>query len=249
MGIVSNDLIKISDYITSDGYKRICNENLGVRHIQCIEEFESLCSDEVGVYLGHVDINQLIYSGFSLEGKRIYSSNVPIHKPNLIPIPKPFLRTKKEMAFAIEKNRSVPKDKLCAYIPHICIHPIEKEIFEVAAKKLDFISFHLQASYWDILPVIARYKYVICPPSVTCDNRFAWAALYLGTIPIVLKKRGYDSFSPLPILVIQQWSDLTEDKLIKRAELLEKQVFDYDKLTMSYWENLIVEDVKRLNNG
>jgi hypothetical protein len=100
-----------------------------------------------------------------------------------------------------------------------------------------------------------EYAFVISPFGNGMDCHRTWEALILGCIPIVYSC-GLDSlFEDLPVLIVKDWNEITQELLDntietfkKRALLSLKQVsstdsnlrpYDYNKLTLSYWKNKI----------
>jgi hypothetical protein len=89
----------------------------------------------------------------------------------------------------------------------------------------------------------ANYAFVVSPFGNGYDCHRTWEALILGCIPIV-KKSGIDNlYDDLPVLIVQDWSYITEQLLRKTIEDFkkkhEKGEFNYDKLTLNYWINKI----------
>ena len=57
----------------------------------------------------------------------------------------------------------------------------------------------------------------------------------LGCIPIV-KKSGLDPlYDGLPVLIVNEWSDVSVDLLTKTVDAFENQEFNLNKLTLQYW--------------
>jgi hypothetical protein len=88
-----------------------------------------------------------------------------------------------------------------------------------------------------------KYAFVVSPFGNGYDCHRTWEALILGCIPIV-KTSGLDSlYDTLPVLIIQDWSDITETLLRKTLEDFKKKhennKFNYDKLTLNYWMDKI----------
>ena len=82
---------------------------------------------------------------------------------------------------------------------------------------------------------LAQHKFVISPPGNGIDCHRTWESLYVGSIPIVIKNKIYDSWSDLPIIQVNDYSEVTND-------MLEKFVHNntiYDKLLISYWKKMI----------
>ena len=88
-----------------------------------------------------------------------------------------------------------------------------------------------------------KYAFVVSPFGNGYDCHRTWEALILGCIPIV-KKSGLDSlYEDLPVLIVQDWSDITEkllNKVIADFKIKhEKGGFKYNKLTLKYWMDKI----------
>jgi hypothetical protein len=80
-----------------------------------------------------------------------------------------------------------------------------------------------------------NYAFVLSPSGNGLDCHRTWEALVLGCIPIV-KTSGIDSlYIDLPVLVVNQWSDVTQELLLNTIENFKNKSFNYDKLTLKYW--------------
>ena len=89
----------------------------------------------------------------------------------------------------------------------------------------------------------AKFAFVVSPFGNGYDCHRTWEALILGCIPIV-KTSGLDSlYDDLPVLIVQDWTDITEKLLMSVItdfkKKHEKGKFNYDKLTLNYWMSKI----------
>ena len=89
----------------------------------------------------------------------------------------------------------------------------------------------------------SNYAFVVSPFGNGFDCHRTWEALILGCIPIV-KTSGIDNlYDDLPVLIVQDWTDITEKLLMNAiAEFKKKHeqgAFNYDKLTLKYWMDKI----------
>jgi hypothetical protein len=78
-------------------------------------------------------------------------------------------------------------------------------------------------------------KYVISPHGNGLDCHRTWEAIILGCIPIVKTSPLDSMYKGLPVLIVNDWSDITQ-------ELLDSFVPDnsaLDILTLDYWNKLI----------
>lgn len=89
------------------------------------------------------------------------------------------------------------------------------------------------------LEKIYSSKFVICPRGNGIDTHRLWETLYLQSIPIVKNCNAMSWFKELPILFVNDWSEVTEEYLeIKYKEFMGKK-WPLDMLTISYWKNII----------
>jgi hypothetical protein len=76
-----------------------------------------------------------------------------------------------------------------------------------------------------------EYKYIISPLGNGLDCHRTWEAIILGCIPIV-KKSGLDPmYEGLPVLIVNDWSDITQN-------ILDNYKPDYtniNKISLDYW--------------
>jgi len=84
-----------------------------------------------------------------------------------------------------------------------------------------------------------KYKYVLSPHGNGLDCHRTWEAISLGCIPIVKTSPLDPLFAGLPVLIVQDWSDITQ-------KLLNNFIPDtscMEKLDLSYWNQLINKHV------
>ena len=87
---------------------------------------------------------------------------------------------------------------------------------------------------------ISNFAFVISPAGNGIDCHRTWEALCLGSIPIIKRKGNFETlFRGLPVLFVNEWSDITETLLRKTIEEFKHRTFQYDKVKLSYWKNEI----------
>jgi hypothetical protein len=87
------------------------------------------------------------------------------------------------------------------------------------------------------LKQFTNYAFVVSPHVSDCHR--TWEALCLGCIPIV-KTSNFDYlYEGLPILIVKEWNDVTQELLNKTISDFKDKKFDYSKLTLKYWMNKI----------
>lgn len=85
-----------------------------------------------------------------------------------------------------------------------------------------------------------QHAFVVSPHGGGYDCHRTWEALLLGCIPIV-KTSAIDSlFEDLPVLIVQEWADVTEELLKETIVSYHEKMktFNFDKLLLSYWTDL-----------
>jgi hypothetical protein len=80
-----------------------------------------------------------------------------------------------------------------------------------------------------------NYAFVISPYGQGMDCHRTWEALILGSIPIIKSKEFVKMFEDLPVLFVNDWSDINQKLLDDTIELFKTKKFNYDKLTLEYW--------------
>jgi hypothetical protein len=99
--------------------------------------------------------------------------------------------------------------------------------------------YETNISFENYIESMSHCKWVISPPGNGIDCHRTWEALYVGCIPIVISNPIYDHWSDLPILQVNDYSEVTTDLL----ELFSKRNFNYEKLYMSYWKKIILNSL------
>lgn len=84
-----------------------------------------------------------------------------------------------------------------------------------------------------------NHAFVLSPHGGGFDCHRTWEALILGCIVIVKKSPIDELFKDLPVLIIDKWSDVKENLLKETVEKYKTMTFNYEKLTLVYWLNLI----------
>jgi len=84
-----------------------------------------------------------------------------------------------------------------------------------------------------------QYTFVVSPHGNGLDCHRTWEALVLGCIPIV-KSSGIDPvFEGLPVWIVNDWNEVTREKMDYIVSSFSTQTFNYEKLKLSYWQNLV----------
>ena len=91
----------------------------------------------------------------------------------------------------------------------------------------------------DYLLDMARCKFVIAPRGAGLDTYRLWEALYLDCIPVVKTSSLDILYEDLPILIVQDWKEVTEEFLNQKYEEFRRTPFNMEKTTLEYWTKWI----------
>lgn len=92
---------------------------------------------------------------------------------------------------------------------------------------------------------IYNHKFCLCPRGNGIDTHRLYEALYLKTIPIVVKHKTHENLNDLPILFINKWDaikDYTPYDFDRIYDDMIKKKYNMEKLKMSYWLHFICEN-------
>ena len=91
----------------------------------------------------------------------------------------------------------------------------------------------------EYLKSLRQSDLVICPEGNGVDTHRIWETLYMGGTPAVLLNPIINPLvANLPVLVLQDWSELLDSKRIERMwNELDVKNYNFNKLRLSYWIN------------
>ena len=92
----------------------------------------------------------------------------------------------------------------------------------------------------NFLEEMRNHKFTLCPSGNGPDTHRLWEALYMESIPIVRNQICYKEFQDLPILFVNDWTDITEQFLENKYKEIKGSCWNMDKLKFSYWKERIL---------
>lgn len=93
----------------------------------------------------------------------------------------------------------------------------------------------LNRSLKDYLREVAESKFVLSPRGHGLDCFRTWETLLMRSYPVVTSSTLDPLFKNLPVVIIDAWSDVTEEFLKNKYEELSSKEFNWEKLYMPYW--------------
>ena len=109
-----------------------------------------------------------------------------------------------------------------------------------------------------ILPTIYRrnphYPLWISPRGGGLDCHRTWEAFYFDTIPVLWHSTLDPLFTNLPVIIINDWSEVNEEFLrsklheISLKKVQQPPVYQYEKLRNAYWREIILAKSRYASN-
>jgi hypothetical protein len=107
-----------------------------------------------------------------------------------------------------------------------CLEKIDKSICFFQSKP------YPMAQTWEMQ---SQFQFVLSPHGAGFDCHRTWEALLLGCVPIVKAAKINDLFADLPVVVVQDWNQITPAFLESNLKLVQSKNFNTESLLMSYW--------------
>jgi hypothetical protein len=87
-----------------------------------------------------------------------------------------------------------------------------------------------------------KYAFVASPFGYGIDCHRTWEALALGCIPIIKRSGLATLFDGMPVLVVNEWKDITEELLQSTLRMYaDQKSWEHPKMRLEYW-------VRQINN-
>jgi len=86
---------------------------------------------------------------------------------------------------------------------------------------------------------LANSKFILSPRGNGLDCHRTWESLYMGSIPIVKASPMDKVFEGLPVLIVKDWTLVSEKFLHKKYATMIKKKYSHKKLFAPYWKKLI----------
>lgn len=87
----------------------------------------------------------------------------------------------------------------------------------------------------ELWKLMASHTFVLSPFGMGMDCHRTWEALCLGCIPIIMTNSLSRIFDELPVLIVNDWIEITEELLANTIINFKSRKFTLDKLTLNYW--------------
>ncbi len=111
----------------------------------------------------------------------------------------------------------------------------ERPYVQALFKDAPFVYFAERKEFDPYIEDIASSKFVISPRGNGLDTHRLWETLYSGSFPVVKTSSLDTLYQDLPVVIVSEWTDVTEEFLHQKYEELTAKTYSYDKLYTNYW--------------
>ena len=94
------------------------------------------------------------------------------------------------------------------------------------------VEFYNDTTYFNELKT---HTFVASPPGNGLDTHTTWEALLAGCIPIVPHSSLDPMFKDLPVWLINDWDEVTDETVKDRANYFKKNIWNWDKIFVDGW--------------
>ncbi len=155
---------------------------------------------------------------------------------------KKYYEPRAELTQLFARLRAIPKENLLYsnYGDLLGKKPERAEVDDL----FDTLPFCYKAKrlpFLDYMKEMAHFKFTLSPRGYGPDSYRNWEAMLVGSIPIVHTSHLDPLYEDLPILIIHDWKEITEEYLERKWHEMTSKKFTIEKLFMEYWWKKIEE--------
>ncbi|MCL4360887.1 hypothetical protein M1446_00855 [Candidatus Dependentiae bacterium] len=96
-----------------------------------------------------------------------------------------------------------------------------------------------QKDIFSYLKDCTESKFVLSPRGNGLDCHRTWEIFLMGAYPIVKTSACDKMYEDMPVLIINDWNEVTEDFLNTKYEEMKNKKYNHEKIFADYWFNLI----------
>lgn len=124
--------------------------------------------------------------------------------------------------------------------------PAEREPVRLLFENQPFVLYEKErVNERAYLERIAQAKCTLSPRGNGLDCYRTWEALYLGCIPVIKTSTLDPIFEDLPVIIIEDWKQVTKKFLEGQYEKIKHGTYRLEKMYFDYWWNLIEQSQKQ----
>ncbi len=180
----------------------------------------------------------------------IHANEMAIEHPKFRPIPlgvlqRPDIYEERKRYDTFFRNlRATTKKKHLVYMNFADFGKPERKKLKKFMKNKPFCKRGKKVDFRDYLKKTAESVFTLSPIGLGPDCYRTWEALLCGSIPIVRSCHLDPLYEGLPVLIVDTWTDITEEFLKQKYYEITAKKYDISKLYSEYWLDKIKQEQK-----
>jgi hypothetical protein len=172
-----------------------------------------------------------------------FAQNIDTIHPKLHPIPigianRCWVHGNSDILTKISQKKFVKSHLLYLNIS-VSTFSSERSLVYNLFKKASYCFYSYPKDFSEYLIDLGSSEFVLSPRGNGLDTHRLWEALYMGSFPIVKTSTLDSLYEDLPVVIIQDWNEVTEAFLDKKYKEMSSKKFSFEKLDAAYWFKLI----------
>lgn len=176
---------------------------------------------------------------------RWYGQNCDVIHPKFFPIPIGIANAKwvhgntyifDQVLDQLEAKKQKKSSRL--YVNFSATNSMRPYLYSLFQDK-PFVKMGSQKPLREYLLQMAHYRFVLSPFGNGLDCHRTWEALLVDSIPVVQTSTLDPLYEDLPVIIVQDWSQITPEFLQEQYYKLKQKKYLREKLFMDYWVKLI----------
>ncbi len=110
-------------------------------------------------------------------------------------------------------------------------NPIERQLVWDTFKDKSWVTAEVGVTQDRFFDQVHNHRFVMCPRGYGIDTFRMWESIYLGSIPIVKYNFVHGDWMDLPILFVNDWSEVTPE-FLESVDMSNRSI---EKAKLSYW--------------
>jgi len=183
--------------------------------------------------------------------RRWFAQNATVSHPKLVPLPIGIANSMwrhgnlRAVERTVASHAGQPKRELLFVQLDPSTHPERQAAIGAISAAFPGRSFdaYERRRFRSYLEELAEHHFCLCPRGNGVDTHRFWESLYLDVIPIVRRSAGAEHWqaSGLPVLIIDDWAEVTPARLESEAALRAGRSHSREPLLLSHYKRLLEE--------
>ncbi len=174
-----------------------------------------------------------------------FAQNVVKKHEKLIPIPigieNRYWNSKKHKSMLAKRQqiKNSLKHNLLYMNFVLATHKDEREMVKEMFENKTYCKAAFNLPFSDYYQDVVSSDFILCPRGNGIDCHRTWECLYLGSFPVVKSSAMDGLFEDLPVVLIKDWEEVTEELLKKKYQEFASKKFHMEKIFFDYWKFLV----------